>query len=223
MYLDQITQALSLDFNLLIEHLNRSDPNHLKVSLLSRNEKLELCKLMSRNLGRINLYKMLGIGSNLRENSKYYSANTEILNQFAKEKKEINWITTMIPKLTLSESFILYSHLQERLNTPYRSIMLIKDDSFVIGIRVTFENNGFIESYDSSIESCILFVLHRRKRFSYSCSVSKSLHKNYRMKLQENNKLKEIKYLHEGEQEKIKNAKAIVCKDVKFKKLYFIY
>ena len=209
-YLDQVSQALSLDFNLLIEHLNCSDPNHLKVSLLNRNEKLELCKLMSRNLGKINLYKLFCIGSNLRENSKYYSTNTEILNKFSKEKKEINWITTMIPELTLSESFILYSHLQERLNTPYRSIVLIKCDFFVIDIKVTFENNGFIESYDSSVESCILFVLHKRKRFSYSCSVSKSLHTHYIMKSPENNNLKEIKYLQEGEQEKLKNVKAIV-------------
>ena len=59
-YLDTMNLVPALDINLSIQHIHARQADPLCVSNLSKNEKSELCRLMSRNAGNINFFKMLG-------------------------------------------------------------------------------------------------------------------------------------------------------------------
>ena len=134
-------QGGSLDFNLLNAQIEKTnDP--LCVSQLNNEERLELCKLMSRSAGRLNKYSLYGIDATLRENThnfnidfKKYGKHADNLKnglplEFANEAEEDQFLTTELPKLTLAESFAVYEHFAEKLTSPWRKIKFFYGKNF---------------------------------------------------------------------------------------------
>ena len=130
----RMAKVASLNFSLLdvnLKHFNAIN-NQLSVSNLNKDYKLELCKLMSRSAGRINHFKMFGIGSDLRESSSSLEEKRRHENiirdtiDFNRLKlpgnNQIDFFLSNFNKLTMAEAYIIYKMFQNRLTLPYRKL-----------------------------------------------------------------------------------------------------
>ena len=137
-YVEKMKQAPFLNFVYLAQNLpHKSDNDHgLSVEKVIVNEKhrVGLCKLMSRSSGALNFYRMFGFGYDLREErsrvSVVPSEKIKIPSENCTEEDEINFVNSAVSKLTLSDAFIIYSHLKHRINTPFRAITVLFDGKF---------------------------------------------------------------------------------------------
>ncbi len=160
--------AGSLDFDFLNSHIKKNNDLYQ----LSNDERLELCKLMSRTAGRLNKFSMLGIDYTLDEMTnmpdiKKYGKNTKNLYkylplEFESEAEENQYLLYEISKLSIGLSYSVYEYYAQRFSSPYRNIQLCSDaKSNSNNIKITFQNDKIIESEDSSIEACVKYICHR--------------------------------------------------------------
>lgn len=157
-YVKKMSTVACLDFDLLMSN-SPVDDSELSISRLNRDEQIQLCRLMSRSAGRVNPFELINMDPMLREFPENY--NFSIPNPIDSDKED-DYFLNLMDELTMSEAYILYKRFISRLNSPYRSIELVRianTDGHTLF--VTFENDFEIENLDLSIESVVQASLHK--------------------------------------------------------------
>lgn len=177
-----------LDMKLLASQIQKTD-DPLCLSQLKEAELTELCKLMSRNSGRINKYSLFGLDSfnsrpspmNVDEIMKKFGKNADLLKkgeplEFANDAELDQFLKAVLPQLTLLDSFAIYEHFIEKLSSPFRKITLFYDNKLKTeNMRIQFANNRLIESTDYSYEACVKYICHKNK---YDIPINALIHEN---------------------------------------------
>lgn len=162
-HVERQCRTASLDYTRLSQtlpppHISGAfDPN-LDVNTLDNDQRVQLCRLMSRSAGRINFWKMFMFDSWLRQMPTKKPSITQL--QLSQDPKEL--IFNNISSLSLSKAFIIYHRLMIRCQAAYSQAVTYRfGTSIYFGIQVTFANDFCVESLDSSVEECVSFVMHR--------------------------------------------------------------
>lgn len=157
-YVKRTSTVACLDFDLLINN-SPVDDSDLSITNLNRDEQIQLCRLMSRSAGRVNPFELVNMDPLLREYTDNYDYS--LPDQLDSDKEDENFLNS-INELTISEAYILYKRFITRLNSPYRTVELVRiantDEHTLF---VTFENDFEIDTLDLSIESVVNSSLHK--------------------------------------------------------------
>lgn len=115
-FVKRMTRSPALNFVRLSERLPSSFSPELDINGVSEPLRLQLCKLMSRSAGWINLWVMFGFDCWLRETPRGFKPSLTIpVSLECSEAKSIQWIYSM----SMSEAFIWYDRVMSRINAPY--------------------------------------------------------------------------------------------------------
>jgi len=138
------TPQLSLNFLVkkYAEKASNSDLNFFNeqayshLYTLTKPEQSELFRLMLRNAGCVNVFKLYGIGSDLRRNQlkkeiiyeKYGKHEQSLRNEkpleFSDSKDERDFMSKSFEEMTMAELFVVYSRFKQRINSPFRTVRL---------------------------------------------------------------------------------------------------
>jgi len=164
--------AGSLDFDFLNSQTKKTNKPFC-VHQLNNDERLELCKLMSRTAGRLNTYSMFGIDYTLLENTntridfKKYGKHAENMSkylplEFENDAEENQFAINEISKLPIGVSYMVYEHFSQRFSSPWRKCHFYYNTELNShSIKISFQNDKVIESEDASIEACVKFICHK--------------------------------------------------------------
>lgn len=192
-YLNQVTLVSSLDFDFLIKTCPQEPGDELSVRSLAREQQIELCRLMSRNAGRLNYYRILGFGADFRQPKPAWPHNNQLVQQYhalTDNHKKIELILSNLASMTLAEAYALYCAYQTKLASPYRQINVFHNPEFAcksitsrfgkFDIKIETQNDGCVlAGPNASIEELVMFALHKKNEYSLDQTIRASLSKRF--------------------------------------------
>ena len=183
-YLADTTQVACLDFNMLSNAIPNDENDPLTVRALQTEQQVELCRLMSRNAGKLNFYKLAGFGNDFRE-CKSVVGSTEkekkLLDQYLSLKSDEErheFALANLNSLTVAQAYALYKAYQLKHSSSYRRISVfynknmyrLSDKIGKFDLKMTVENSVIDRSstlnYASSFDDIVKFVLHERHDYA---------------------------------------------------------